>query len=209
MEFIYPFFVTFCIVFFSELGDKTQLLVLSFSTKNKTKNILLGVAIGTFFSHGLAILFGSKISSFSSETFQLYLKMFTYVSFLLFGIIGFIPKKEKQTYDNKSTLLQKISNIKLNYILIVAISIMVGEIGDKTFLASLGMGLQYPNYKFSLIAGSICGMVGSNSIAIFFGKILGNFLKPNLIEFLSNVLFIIFGLIGFIGALKIIVTCQP
>lgn len=209
MEFIYPFFVTFCIVFFSELGDKTQLLVLSFSTKNKTKNILLGVAVGTFFSHGLAILFGSKISSFSSETFQLYLKMFTYVSFLLFGIIGFIPKKEKQTYDNKSTLLQKISNIKLNYILIVAISIMVGEIGDKTFLASLGMGLQYPNYKFSLIAGSICGMVGSNSIAIFFGKILGNFLKPNLIEFLSNVLFIIFGLIGFIGTLKIIVTCQP
>lgn len=209
MEFIYPFFVTFCIVFFSELGDKTQLLVLSFSTKNKTKNILLGVAVGTFFSHGLAILFGSKISSFSSETFQLYLKMFTYVSFLLFGIIGFIPKKEKQTYDNKSTLLQKISNIKLNYILIVAISIMVGEIGDKTFLASLGMGLQYPNYKFSLIAGSICGMVGSNSIAIFFGKILGNFLKPNLIEFLSNVLFIIFGLIGFIGALKIIVTYQP
>lgn len=201
MEFIYPFFITFCIVFFSELGDKTQLLVLSFSTKNKTKNILLGVAIGTFLSHGIAILFGSKVASFSNDTFQLYSKIFTYISFLVLGILGFIPKKENISSNNKSSLLQKVSNIKLNYILIVAISIIIGEIGDKTFLASLGMGLQYPNYKFSLIMGSICGMVASNSIAIFFGKILGNHLKQSLVEFLSNVLFIIFGLLGFIGLL--------
>lgn len=45
MEYIYPFLISFMLVFFSELGDKTQLLVLSFSTKSKAKNILLGVAI--------------------------------------------------------------------------------------------------------------------------------------------------------------------
>ena len=40
MNFIYPFIISFMLVFFSELGDKTQLLVLSFSTKDKAKNIL-------------------------------------------------------------------------------------------------------------------------------------------------------------------------
>lgn len=198
MEFIYPFFISFILIFLSELGDKTQLLVLSFSTKDKAKNILLGVALGTFFSHGLAILFGSKVGSFENETFQFYLEILTYASFLLFGIIGFLPKREKlDENDSKSSILQKLSKIKMNYIIIIAISIIIGELGDKTFLASLGLGIQYPNYKISLIAGSIAGMVVSDSIALFFGKLLGSRLNPKLIEVLSNLIFITFGLIGF------------
>ena len=69
MELMYPFFVAFSMIFFAELGDKTQLLVLSFSTKNSMYKILLGVALGTFFSHGLAILFGSRLASFSQASF--------------------------------------------------------------------------------------------------------------------------------------------
>lgn len=201
MEGFYPFFITFCIVFFSELGDKTQLLVLSFSSKNKAKNILLGVALGTFFSHGIAILFGSKVASFSNYTFQLYLKIFTYISFLLFGFLGFLPdgNKSNDSLSRKNSFLTKISNIKINYIFIVALSIIVGELGDKTFLASLGLGLQYPNYKLSLILGSISGMVLSNSVAIFFGKLLGNYLNPSFIESLSNTIFITFGILGLLS----------
>ena len=198
MNYIYPFFISFILIFVSELGDKTQLLVLSFSTKDKAKNILLGVAIGTFFSHGLAILFGSKLGDFQNETFRFYSELFTYCSFLLFGFIGFLPQKEKSN-NSKSSILEKITSSKLNYIFIIAISIIIGELGDKTFLASLGMGLQYPKYRISLILGSICGMVASNSIALFFGKILGNKLNPKFIETLSNLLFIIFVLVGLIN----------
>jgi putative Ca2+/H+ antiporter (TMEM165/GDT1 family) len=200
MELIYPFLITFTLVFFSELGDKTQLLVLSFSTKNKTKNILLGVALGTFFSHGFAILFGSRIAYFSSNVFQFYLKIFTYVSFILFGLIGFWPtnqNSEDNTDSHKSNLLQILAHLKLNCIIIVAICILIGELGDKTFLASLGLGFEYPNSKFPLIVGSICGMVASNFIAICCGKLIGNHLKQEFIEFLSNTIFIIFGLLGF------------
>ena len=198
MDLLYPFLVSFAIVFLSELGDKTQLLVLSFSTKDRAKNILLGIAIGTFFSHGLAILFGSQLGSFGNETFQFYLEIFTYTSFLLFGILGFIPNKKDSNTNSKNSLLQKISNIKLNYIWIIAINIIIGEIGDKTFLASLGLGLQYPNYKISLIMGSIFGMVASNSIALFFGRFLGNKFNTKFVEILSNIIFIVLGLFGLI-----------
>ena len=80
MEFIYPFFISFLMVFVSELGDKTQLLVLSFSGKDKTFKILLGVAIGSFFSHGLAILLGSSLALFENQILHHTIELITYSS---------------------------------------------------------------------------------------------------------------------------------
>lgn len=198
MDFIYSFFIAFSFIFFSELGDKTQLLVLSFSSKSKTSNILLGIAIGTFFSHGLAILFGSKIGNLGNQNLHFILKLATYITFLLFGIIGFLPKKNEafKEESNNNNFLNKSKLLSLNYIFIVAISIVIGELGDKTFLASLGLGIQYPNYKIPLILGSITGMVLSDSLAIFFGKLLGSKISTKFIEFISNCIFLCFGLIG-------------
>ena len=116
----------------------------------------------------------------------------------MFGIFGFIPEKDKCSDNKKSSFLQKVSDIKLNYIFIIAISIIIGELGDKTFLASLGLGIQYPSYKISLILGSICGMVFSNSLALFFGRFLGNKFNSNFVKLLSNILFLVFGIYGLI-----------
>ena len=45
MENIYPMLIAFFMIFVSELGDKTQILVMSFSGKQKIATILLGVAL--------------------------------------------------------------------------------------------------------------------------------------------------------------------
>lgn len=171
MEFLYPFFIAFLLVFISELGDKTQLLVLSFSNKTKPFTILLGVAIGSFFSHGIAILFGSSIGILENEILHLILEIITYLSFIFIGIFSFIPKNEINNSTKKESLLTKLSYYGLGYMFIIAISIVIGELGDKTFLASLGLGISYPNYKLPLILGAILGMVISDSIAIIFRKI--------------------------------------
>ena len=83
-----------------------------------------------------------------------------------------------------------------NYIFIVALAITVGELGDKTFLASIGLGFEYPNYKLSLIAGAILGMVVSNFIAIAFGKFLESKISSKYIKIISSIVFIIFGIVG-------------
>ena len=83
MQYIYPFIISFILIFFSELGDKTQILVLSFSAKNKSTNILLGVALGTLFSHGLAIVFGSQLGIIGNDTFIYHLKLLTFCTFLI------------------------------------------------------------------------------------------------------------------------------
>jgi len=205
MQYIYPFIISFIFIFFSELGDKTQILVLSFSAKNKSTNILLGVALGTLFSHGLAIIFGGQLGIIQNYNFIHHLKIFTYFTFLLFGISGFLKiKKSVSTEtqietDSKSKIIKFLSSLTQNSMLVVAITIAIGELGDKTFLASIGLGLQYPLFKIPLIFGAICGMVASNSVAIFFGKLLGSKISASSIEILSNIIFILFGLIGFLG----------
>jgi len=208
MQYIYTFIISFILIFFSELGDKTQILVLSFSAKNKATNILLGVALGTLLSHGLAIIFGSHLGIIENDNFIYYLKILTYCTFLFFGITGFLKPKNSESLgnisqnDSKSYIIKFIGSLTKNCIFIVASSIAIGEIGDKTFLSSIGLGIQYPLYKISLICGSICGMVASNTIAIFLGKLLGTKLSSKTIEIISNIIFILFGVIGLFSNLK-------
>lgn len=198
MSFLYPLFISFFLVFVSELGDKTQILVLSFSSKLKASTILLGVALGSFLSHGIAILFGSSICLLENEFLHNVLQFITYFSFICFGILSFLPEKEQCKGRKKDNFLMKLSKIGIGYILIIALSIAIGELGDKTFLASIGLGISYPNSKLFLIIGAILGMVISDLLAILFGKFLSKKIPENLMKKLSGILFIIFGIIGFI-----------
>lgn len=188
LDFIYPFLISFIMVFIAELGDKTQLLVLSFSGGVRVRNIILGIAIGSFFSHGIAILFGSKIGVLENENLHSVIKFITYFSFIVVGILSLIPKKEKinSSSDKKGSLLEKISKLNIGYTFIIALSILVGEFGDKTFLASLGFGIQYPSYKFMLIVGAILGMIASDSIAIISGKFIRKYISEEAMKKLSR-----------------------
>lgn len=208
MYLIYPFLISFALIFFSELGDKTQILVLSFSTKKKATHILLGVALGSLLIHGVAIIFGSSVANLGNDVFVFYLKFITYLSFIVLGILGFkhsqkdnTPKNISTRNNSKSHFISFINSLTRNCILLVACSIAIGELGDKTFLASIGLGIQYPLYKVSLICGAICGMLLSDSVAIFFGKWLGSKIPASTIEFLSNIIFLTFGICGLVGLL--------
>ena len=99
-----------------------------------------------------------------------------------------MPKKEKitSTPDKKNSLLEKIYKLNIGYTFIIALSILVGEFGDKTFLASLGFGIQYPSYKFMLIIGAILGMIASDSIAIISGKFIRKYVSEEAMQKLSR-----------------------
>ena len=135
MQKLYPFIIAFTLVFVSELGDKTQLLTLSFASKLKTHTILIGVALGSLLSHGVAIVFGSFLGNIKNLSFQYTLKIITYLSFIIFGMITLKPNKKNILKKEKNKTLRT----NFNYILFIASSIAIGELGDKTFLASIGL----------------------------------------------------------------------
>lgn len=147
----------------------------------------------------MAILFGSRLALLQNASLLNIIRNFTYFSFIIIGFLSLIPKKERidSNENAKNNLMNKIINLKINYTFIVALSIIVGEIGDKTFLASLGFGIQYPSYKMMLVVGAILGMVLSDSIAIISGKFLSKYISEEKMQKLSGILFLIFGFIGF------------
>ena len=147
---------------------------------------------GSLLSHGIAIIFGSALGNINNENFRLILNLITNLLFIIIGII--ILLKKEDIYDNKTVK----NNVGISYILIIAFSIAIGEIGDKTFLASIGLGITYPIYKVSLILGAILGMVISDYLAIILGKILSKKISNNVINKISGILFIIFGILGYI-----------
>ena len=81
----------------------------------------------------------------------------------------------------------------------IAFSIAIGELGDKTFLASIGLGVQYPSYKFLLILGAVAAMMASDLIAIAFGKVLSKRISDKTMQTFSGILFLIFGFIGLLN----------
>ena len=196
MENIYPMIIAFLFIFVSELGDKTQILVMTFSAKQKIVTILLGVALGSFFSHGIAILFGSYIGSINNPEVKIVLDIITNVIFIIFGLIFLFSKNKEDSEVSSRKNLQKIGKKTINYILIIAISIALGELGDKTFLASIGLGIKYSSYKIALVAGAISGMVTSDLIAIMLGKMLSKKIPEEIMKKISGILFIIFGVFG-------------
>lgn len=196
MENIYPMLIAFLFVFVSELGDKTQILVMTFSAKQKIATILLGVALGSFFSHGIAIIFGSYLGSINNSEIKNMLDIITNIIFIVFGLIFLFSREKEDSQEEGKGILKKIAGKSINYILIIAISIAIGELGDKTFLASIGLGIQYSSYKIALVIGAILGMVVSDLIAIILGKMLSKKIPEELMKKISGVLFIIFGLFG-------------
>ena len=68
------------------------------------------------------------------------LMFFTYLSFLFFGVITFIKKDNNDSSCSpKGGFLHTISKLPIGYILMIAFCIATGELGDKTFLAALGL----------------------------------------------------------------------
>ena len=197
MNFIYPFIISFLLIFVSELGDKTQLLVLSFSSKLKASTLLLGVALGSLFSHGTAIIFGSFLGNIENIAFQYSLRLITYLSFIIFGIIAIINSQKNNNFSKKNH--SKNSSCNLYYIFFIALAISIGELGDKTFLSSIGLGIEYSIYKFYLICGAVTGMIISNLIAIIFGKALSQKIPEKIMQKSSGFLFLIFGFLGLLN----------
>lgn len=179
-------FNSFILVFFSEMGDKTQLLALVLAARfRKPVPIMLGILVATLLNHALASYVGSFITHFVSPEI---LKWILAATFIGFGLWILIPDKDEGLKEGRNW----------GPFLTTLVAFFLAEMGDKTQLATVALGAQFAS-PVLVTFGTTLGMMVADGLAVFFGHRFTGRISMTLVHRISCALFILSGLIVAFG----------
>ena len=179
---LHEFIKTFLLIFVAEMGDKTQILLMTCAARYSVIQVLVGIIAGVALNHGLAIIIGTYISNIIDLNL---LQIFAGFIFVVFGLLALRSEIE----ENKNTKM-----LKCGPILAVAITFFVGELGDKTQLTAMTIAME-SDYPFFVLMGSIAGMIVVGCVGIIIGTALTKRIPSYIIKIISGLIFIVFGVI--------------
>lgn len=192
MSWYIPLTVTFIAIFLAELGDKTQLITISFSSKYPHLPVFLGVILGVSIITLLGVALGTIIFEFIPI---FYVKILSGLIFLFFGVWALWKMKEEQEEDiEEETKLGKKSVFSTTLIMT-----SLAEFGDKTQFAVIALTAQYGSPVLVFI-GAVLAFALIVGIGVVLGKKLAEKISSKWLDFGSALLFIIIGIIFIVEA---------
>lgn len=187
------FFTNLLMIFIAEMGDKTQLLTMTFASKYKPKQILLGISIALFLLNLLSVLAGKLIADYFPLHF---VKTGAGIMFLLFAVLSFRNDEE-----------EKAKQFRLPPVLSVAFAFFLAELGDKTQITSMAnassacqAGMLLP--LVIIFVSSFLALFLANWLALYVSEKLMKRLPENIFRNTSVIVFIFFGVTTLYHALN-------
>lgn len=185
MSWYIPLTAAFVIIFIAELGDKTQLVTISFASKYPHVPVFFGVFLGLCLVTALGVLVGTILFEFIPI---LYIKILSGTIFILFGIWA-IKEAREEGEEDKVKEINKKSVFSTSFILI-----SIAELGDKTQFMVIALTAQYGE-PIMVFLGAILAFALIVGIGIIVGKKLSEKVDTKWIELGSGVLFIVIGIL--------------
>lgn len=179
------FLEAFVLVFAAEIGDKTQLMLMTLAAKYTMVQMLLGILLGVFLNHGAAVFLGSIMSGMIDQNL---LQIFAGLMFIFFGIIIIISDDE----DCSGRCF------RFGPVITTALTFFLGEMGDKTQLTAMTLAME-ADYPLLVLSGSVAGMLFIGFIGIIIGSSLTKRIPSYIIKTISGLVFILFGLMRLDG----------
>ncbi len=171
----------FMLIFIAEMGDKTQILAMAFATRYPVRKVLIGIGIGAFLNHGLAVILGSYLSQVVPiSTIQ----MVAGAAFVGFALWTLKSDKDEEEEEPK---------IQFGPVATVALAFFLGELGDKTQLTAITLAAD-ASYPFMILVGTVLGMIATGALGIVVGKKLGDKIPELGIKLLAATVFMFFGI---------------
>ena len=176
--------VSFGLIFVAELGDKSQLMALTFATRYKASTIVAAITAATAVVHLASVALGSAIgATLPTDT----ISILAGVAFL--GFAAWTMRGDELTDDDE----ERAKRAGRSVFFTVALAFFLSELGDKTMLATITLTTQH-NW-FGVWVGSTLGMVAADFLAILVGQQLGTRLPERIVKIGASITFVIFGLI--------------
>ena len=170
-------------VVLAEMGDKTQLLAMSFATCYNPYKVMLAVFIATVANHALAVVAGQFITTIVPIDIISLAASLSFIGFGLWTIRG----------DKLKDEAKKVSHY--GAVATVAIAFFIAEFGDKTQLATISLAAEYQN-PISVLMGTTLGMLIADGVGIVVGVMLCKRIPQRKIKWFSAIIFVFFGIIG-------------
>ncbi|MGW0433573.1 TMEM165/GDT1 family protein [Micromonospora sp. NPDC003197] len=174
--------VSFGVIFVAELGDKSQLMALTFATRFKPIPVLIGITVATAVVHLASVAIGVGLGAVLPTG---WISLVAGLAFLMFG--AWTLRGDALTDEEK----RKAERTDKSAIVLVSVAFFLAELGDKTMLATITLATQYG--WFGTWLGSTIGMVAADALAILVGRMLGKRLPEKTIKYGAAILFAICG----------------
>ncbi|KQY58888.1 hypothetical protein ASD11_04465 [Aeromicrobium sp. Root495] len=174
------------VIFVAELGDKSQLMAMTFATRYRARDVLIGITAATALVHLASVGIGYFIGN-SFEKYQGPIAVVAGVAFLVFA--AWTLRGDELTDDEA----EKAKNANGSALFAVGVAFFLAELGDKTMLATITLAVRED--WFGTWIGSTIGMVAADALAILVGAVLGRHLPEKLIKYGAAAAFVVFGVL--------------
>jgi len=175
--------ISFGVIFVAELGDKSQLMALTFATRFRVRDVLIGITVATAVVHLASVAIGYGLGLALPTG---WINLAAAVAFLVFGL--WTLRGDTLTDDEED----KVNRAGKRAIIAVGSAFFLAELGDKTMLATITLATDHG--WLGTWVGSTLGMVAADALAIVVGRALGKRLPERAIAYGAAALFFLFGI---------------
>ena len=195
IDFLTALGVAFGVIFVAELGDKSQLLALNFGARYPLRTVVVGLTVGYAAAGLIATFVGGLLGAAFPER---PIEIVGGLVFLVFAALALRDDDDVDDGDVDDVDAVSVS-VARSVVVTIALTIAVAEMGDKTQIATAALAAQANPVAtwIGATAGEVCsGMVGAIA-----GMALGDRVRPEVLRWISAVLFAVFGLVMLFGLL--------
>jgi Ca2+/H+ antiporter, TMEM165/GDT1 family len=179
------------LVFVAELGDKSQLVALSFATRYPVRSVLAGLLIAAAVMHAASVTVGAAVASVLPDRA---VSITAGVLFLVFGALTLRQDDEDDESDEATASSRRAA------VPTVAGAFLAAEFGDKTMLASTTLAATHG--ALATWAGATSGMFGASALAVAVGGQLATRMRPRVVRLCAAAGFVVVGLVLLAGAVR-------